>query len=536
MNYLESCIQDLQAAKSSTKSALLLDSLRDQPLDPNGRTALHLASSSDQFIESATTLLIDFKFNPNSRDGLGNVPLHYAVINRSEKIIKLLLKNCASVSVFNNDMLTPLFLAIFWNCVVIAKLMLKKGKDFDKKVDPFNRNALHVSVYMNDFELVEFILKEKRIKDINETDADGNTALHIAVFKNSKEMVHLLLLHRANPNVFSAKTLTPLSFAVHLGYDEIVELLVEHGADPNFAGDQKCTPLMVAVTRPFNSTIHFKILNSLLKLDLLDPNVPDLDGRTAFHHVISCQPDESGITDLLLNNAKINLNARDAYGVTPLHWAAFYNQKQTVQRLIEKNVSSVDTEDNRSGTPLEYAVAVNAVEIVKLLVSAGAQVERKGWKQRTPLHIAAGYGAREAAEFLIANKAKKSAADVLGLTPMHYASYHNFQDLISLLRPRGPLPKSKELTPQQLALIPHLISFVSFKVDKFHIPQKLNISIRQKATIAGIRSVPNLPERSKQGHEKVAETPETDAGEFIKPEIDKPYQQKVQAIYELFSK
>jgi hypothetical protein len=112
-------------------------------------------------------------------------------------------------------------------------------------------------------------------------------------------------------------------------------------------------------------------------------------GRTQLHHCA-----ENGLTTSvkrLLSIRNINVNLKDVYGSTPLHWAAL-NGHIEITRLLLQNGADVDAKSNGGSTPLNYAARNGHVDILHLLVENGANLEAQsnyGWRA---LHRAADRG------------------------------------------------------------------------------------------------------------------------------------------------
>ncbi len=114
------------------------------------------------------------------------------------------------------------------------------------------------------------------------------------------------------------------------------------------------------------------------------------------------------------------LSVQDAFGYTPLHWAALMKHKDIVKYLIdmgaEVNITGLD-----GCTPLHSAAGQNAVAIIGMLIKKGAVIEaHDGWGN-TPLHIACRSGSRKAVEILLFQGADINALSNEKWTPLHYA-------------------------------------------------------------------------------------------------------------------
>jgi len=93
--------------------------------------------------------------------------------------------------------------------------------------------------------------------------------------------------------------------------------------------------------------------------------------------------------------------------------------------------------EQKSAKSLHQAAAARDVDVVKELISKGADVNSKDEFGQTPLHLAARYGHRSVAEGLIASGANIQAEDQYGSTPLHYAAEHDQTDVAELLIDKG---------------------------------------------------------------------------------------------------
>jgi len=131
-----------------------------------------------------------------------------------------------------------------------------------------------------------------------------------------------------------------------------------------------------------------------------------------------------------------DVNAKDNYGWTPLHGAAWYGYKDVVELLLA-NKADANAIDKDGKTTLHWAAAAGHKDIVELLLANKADVNMKDGVVLTPLHYAARNGHKDIVELLLANKADVNAKASDGWTPLHSAARNGHKDIVELLKKRG---------------------------------------------------------------------------------------------------
>jgi hypothetical protein len=116
-------------------------------------------------------------------------------------------------------------------------------------------------------------------------------------------------------------------------------------------------------------------------------------GWRGFTQLHNCA--EKGLTTSvkrLLSIRNINLNVKDVGdGWTPLHWAA-YNGHIEISRLLLQNGAEVNARSSNGYTPLHWAARNGHVDILHLLVENGANLEAQSNYGERALHLAAYFG------------------------------------------------------------------------------------------------------------------------------------------------
>jgi ankyrin repeat protein len=132
-----------------------------------------------------------------------------------------------------------------------------------------------------------------------------------------------------------------------------------------------------------------------------DPNTPNEKGVPSLLLAIQSESPKSAM--VLAKHPKCNLNSSNKVGETPLMLAAINNQ----------------------------------LELAKVLIERGADVNKPGW---TPLHYAATRGHRDMMRLLLENEAYIDSESANGTTPLMMAAYYASPLAVKLLLEEGADP------------------------------------------------------------------------------------------------
>ncbi len=158
---------------------------------------------------------------------------------------------------------------------------------------------------------------------------------------------------------------------------------------------------------------------------------PNKQAEMILWEIEKAEPNLNLVNDLIALGANLNWQDEDDFNRTPLHMAASRGKVEIARMLIDAG-ANVNVQNEYGSTPLHVAARRVEVEIARMLIDAGAYVDvqdKSGW---TPLHVAAIYGNVEIARMLIDAGARKDIPNNEGKLPYEFTSN---QELKKLLRP-----------------------------------------------------------------------------------------------------
>lgn len=240
--------------------------------------------------------------------------------------------------------------------------------------------ALHWVVRMQDADTAQLLLKAGA--DVNLANRYGVLPLHLAIGNNDLPMVKLLLAAGADANSIDAAGDSCLVMAIRGGEQGIVEALLAQGARPDKSDKTFLqTPLMVAA-----------------------------------------REGHAGIVRLLLaRGARVDAQTRT--GPTPAFRLPASNSGSKGEGIVRGGWPERGERDPTPGakTALLYAAREGHLEVVKLLLEAGASLEKADADGVTPLLMAVLNGQIPVAHHLLDRGANVRAMDWYGQTPLFAA-------------------------------------------------------------------------------------------------------------------
>ena len=153
--------------------------------------------------------------------------------------------------------------------------------------------------------------------------------------------------------------------------------------------------------------------------------------RTLFLDVML--PNNALVCTKTLLACRANVNARDQFGLTPVHYAAQRGLVHVLECLINDPGYISDVPNSNGSSPLMMAVIGNSFDCVKMLIDGRSSVNYANNMQETALHYASCLGNQKIVQFLIDQNANVFARTVQYKTAYDFAWRNKHSEIASLL-------------------------------------------------------------------------------------------------------
>uniref|UniRef100_A0A8B9MQY0 Transient receptor potential cation channel subfamily A member 1 n=1 Tax=Accipiter nisus TaxID=211598 RepID=A0A8B9MQY0_9AVES len=286
--------------------------------------------------------------------------------------------------------------------------------------------------------LRSFIKKNR--SGLTKVDELNATPLHHAAEGGQIELMQLIIDDSSCEvlNVMDSSGNTPLHWATKKNQVESVSLLLSRGANPNILNSNMMAPLHMAV-----QSLHNEIVKILVQHSSTDVNLEGEAGNTPI--IVACYKDNPEALTILVgeelgHSAKTHINFTNNGKCSPLHLAVQSGDLEMIKMCIEFG-AQIDLKQNEKCTALHFAATQGATEIVKLMMSsyAGEEsiIDAVDGNKETLLHRTALFDHYELAEYLISMGANIDSVDIEGRSPLLLATSCASWKIVNLLLSKG---------------------------------------------------------------------------------------------------
>ncbi|KAJ1351275.1 Ankyrin repeat domain-containing protein 44 [Parelaphostrongylus tenuis] len=482
-------ISAILTRNKSAVQSMILDGFDVSKSDSNGNSPLHYAAFAGDV--AIASILIECGANINAQDSRGLTPLHRTIPSRNFAVAKLLIEKGCDVTLRCKLLQTPLHICAIHNVPSIASLLLSEKYPMLDSPDSCGCTALHHAAYRGHTEVAELLLKAginmASVDNLNRTamhsmacgghipilsmlieggasvtvtDCRGRNVAHFAAMGSHADLLgELLAIDATFAHITDIDGYSPLHYAVQNAQNsKTIELLLKSGCSINAAAHDGTTALHVSASLSESSVP----LEYLIGCPAIDLNVKNADGMTPLH-LASEWAKVSRVDSLLRGGSEVD--PRSLNNATPLHCAALGGHELVVKHLI-KSGADVNARMKGELTPLHLAAYNSSRPVCQTLLEMGADVEAKDVCLRTPLHLAANSIADSGAytlDCLIEYKAGVNVADKYGFTPLHIAASRGLDNMVALLLKAGAEVDKPDLRGRNalhLAVLSHSTSIV----------------------------------------------------------------------------
>jgi len=369
-----------------------------------GTTVLHLASGAGRM--DMVELLISKGATINTPDEKGWTPLHEAADKSHVDIVKFLMAEGAEFS--------PIHMAAYFGELDKIKSLVAKDVNVNEK-DTAGFTPLHSAVCGKQIKTTDFLLSNGA--DANAKDNWGWTPLIWAIWNHDLNTIKLLVDKGAKADVPDEQGFTPLTWATWEQNKDIVKVIISKEPNINTEDTDGCTPLYWAAFSSSNDVFE-------LFLDRLN--------ASESIHFAACKGDLDTVKTFLEKDP--NVNVKDKFGCTPLHWAALAKTNEVAEFLIDKG-ADVNARDNNGLLPL---TGTHRLDMIGLLISKGVDVNAKiNNRSMTKLHLACRQDNKDMVEYLISKGADLNAKNNRGQTTLDIATNRGHTEIVELLKKHG---------------------------------------------------------------------------------------------------
>ena len=338
----------------------------------------------------------------SSKDASGRLPLQQALLEGKLRRVKEILNTFSDVNVVEGSFGTALQAAIFGGDLTLVKLLVDRGARIDKR-GPFGY-PLRASAVTGHINIVDWLLESGA--DCNIEDDELGDCLQAAASKGYLEIVRKLVDNKAEVDGRGGLFGTPLQAASFHGHTRIVKHLLHCGADISAPGrfrdalhaaiygnQQHIAEVLQGHGALMNPDLISRVYQSPFAISRQREPLPDcrklIDENFGANRLspleLAASSGNTAMVEMLLERgAQIN-GSNSQFNA--LQIAAFYGRRVVVDLLLSKE-ADVNVACACLGTALNAAVQSSHWDIVKLLLSHGANINQH-WtriRQPSPLH------------------------------------------------------------------------------------------------------------------------------------------------------
>ena len=431
-------IDAVKAADAARVERLVAEGADVDKPQGDGATALHWAAHRD--LPDVAELLVRAGADVDAADDHGLTPLALACLNASIDMVDLLLEAGADPNLARTSGVTPLMTAARVGHVGVVRRLLRAGADPTAAESTRGQTALMWAVAEDHPQVAEVLLETgggATIRSVN-----GFSPLLFAAQQGNVDVARLLLaagadVTEAAPDgiggdtnaraLFKADTeASALMVAIDSGHADMARFLLARGADPNQSGAGR-TPLHAAVQREMPAVVRALLEAGADPDARLERPLPLISRRITQDNGLT--PTPVGSTPFLLaasfGDVEIMRILVEA-GADPF----LTTDDDTTALMVAAGADYVEGQDKygvRSYPAYYETLQRRAFEATKYCLELGLDINAVSDAGQTPLHGAVYMGGTLIAPYLVEQGAEMDVINLRGQTPWMVAAHGEYR-------------------------------------------------------------------------------------------------------------
>jgi len=237
--------------------------------------------------------------------------------------------------------------------------------------------------------------------DLNLKDDNNNYLLNYLIIQNNYKLLEKLFkIENIKIDIFDSDNKSILYIPIKFNYKKIFNLLLEYN----------------------KSTIGVSIYD-----------IRDNNNNIALHYAIKYK-NKTFIEDLLKYES--NTLFADNTGNNSFHLSILSRDIEIIKLILKHSEKTIiiNSRTDNGKTPLHYAVNLQEIKIVKLLLENGANIDLQDYEHEyNILHYAINFGSKELVEFCLTNNIDINRQDIFGNTALHYSVIEGNNEILNMV-------------------------------------------------------------------------------------------------------
>ena len=477
-----------KAGNLDTMRILLSKTININTVSNNGSTVLHFAAKAPAQSPALDIirLLVEEGVNIDKVNALKKMALHVASSGGSWNVVRYLITKSQNPDTGDGDDDTYAHYACGKQpSLEIIMKAFERGSSAINKPNKGGDTPLHIACQWGHLDIVSFLTSKK--VGLEATNQQGETPLTVACKCKHYDLAKMLLRAGAHPAAAPAfdNADEEKSKELRVLIEATKEQLSRKKAATPEPARRAPTAQMSPHAQPFKEFMaalrdrEYALAQTFMDCEIRQRlfSVEELDPTTGVTPLMMVCDDPHAPLEivrlLVQNGAQVN-SKRPNDGATPTMIAAKAGNVDVFRYLLPKTIN-INTLSNNGSTALHYACRAGnsspALEIVKLLVEAGINVDKTNAIHKAAIHVAASAGSWKLVSYLLNKTRQIDLADGDNDTVIHYAcGCRPNLDIIIKVFEKGSCaldkPNASSFRPLHIAAKEGHVDIVSYLLSK----------------------------------------------------------------------